>query len=260
MTVNAYLWSIDVDIDRATFHQYLSSLTADERSHADRFHFSNHRDRFLLARGFLREVLARHLGGKAADVRLHARPGEKPRVRLTNPNRIVAFSLTRSSNRITVGVVSGREIGVDIESADRIIDIETVATDVFSATELRQWQAMDSVTRSERFYMAWTRKEALGKALGTGISQGPDAISVPLDPMSSGQWLPTAGRRWLLSELPVPDHYYGSLVIECRTGEKFLDGYTDQWVAQDSRTSFEERELTPPEQGILLVRRFTRIE
>jgi len=33
--------------------------------------------------------------------------------------------------------------------------------------------------------MAWTRKEALGKALGTGISQGPDAISVPLDPMSS---------------------------------------------------------------------------
>lgn len=85
---------------------------------------------------------------------------------LAGSNLAVSFA---HSDQLAVCVVTetGR-IGVDIEPLDRHISrAEDIAARCFSEDE---WAQLESaVDRDYAFLRIWTRKEALGKALGTGL-------------------------------------------------------------------------------------------
>ncbi len=86
---------------------------------------------------------------------------------LAGSNLAVSFA---HSDQLAVCVVTeaGR-IGVDIEPLDRRISrADDIAARCFSEDERAQLEA--AVDRDDAFLRIWTRKEALGKALGTGLN------------------------------------------------------------------------------------------
>ena len=55
-----HVWRANLDRSPSQIALFQNNLDADERSRADRFYFSRDRERFIVARGILRDILGRY--------------------------------------------------------------------------------------------------------------------------------------------------------------------------------------------------------
>lgn len=78
------------------------------------------------------------------------------------------FNLSHAGDYVVAALMQGAAIGVDLESMSRPADIELLAKRVFSESE----QALVSDGGREAFFILWSQKEALLKALGCGWANG----------------------------------------------------------------------------------------
>jgi 4'-phosphopantetheinyl transferase len=85
-------------------------LSQDERARAARFHFAVDRNRFILARGALRQILASHEGVHPAEITFCYSEFGKPRLRMTHGD--LRFNLSHSSDRAFVAGTRGREVAL----------------------------------------------------------------------------------------------------------------------------------------------------
>lgn len=159
-TVNLHV----ANLDRVPSRDVLS---ADELLRGSRFKFAVDSQRFGAGRTFLRETLSRYLNVPSETIRFRYGPDRKPE--LAHPIAGLYFNLTHSRNLAILGVASV-PVGVDVEHIDPITDIEGICRKMFSANEGKTVLAVDGAIRVHRFYRCWTLKEAVVKALGTGIT------------------------------------------------------------------------------------------
>ncbi len=76
--------------------------------------------------------------------------------------------------------VSARErLGVDVEDRRQRRDFNGLAETVFGPNERAEFSLLGERDKFSTFYMLWTLKEALIKALGTGFSLNPSGFEVP---------------------------------------------------------------------------------
>ncbi|MEU5120354.1 4'-phosphopantetheinyl transferase superfamily protein [Streptomyces asoensis] len=141
------------------------------------------RGRFLVGCALGRLVLGRLLDLPPADVPLRrvcprcAGPHGKPRLR-TAPDvpagepADLDFSVTHSGRLIGVAVCRGGEVGLDVEESgpDAVVGVDSAAGVALSAPELAALHARPPGERQSAFLRTWTRKEAVLKALGTGLT------------------------------------------------------------------------------------------
>ncbi|WP_214405138.1 4'-phosphopantetheinyl transferase family protein [Pseudonocardia lacus] len=165
-------WARPVDPDTAAHLVVLLDDT--ERARLPRFRLPADRARYLAAHALTRLVLADAVGADPAELRFDrtCRCGEqhgKP-VLPGGPG----FSLTHAGDVVGVAVHSG-PVGLDVERARPLSDITAMAAHVRSPGE--------AVADEAAFFTLWTRKEALLKATGEGLSApmsditlGPDGV------------------------------------------------------------------------------------
>ncbi len=159
--VTLYLWSLQASSkDLARFN---STLCTEEVARRDRFVFPRDRDAFVVARGGLRESLGRLTGRSARDLTFHYGPQGKPALQ-DGP----FFNLSHSGGLACLAVQDDFEVGVDIE-AMRPVEGD-IAARFFSAAENKALKALPDADRTDGFFRCWTRKEAVIKALGGGLS------------------------------------------------------------------------------------------
>lgn len=139
-----------------------ASLSAAERHRAGRFRFERHRRRFIVARGRLRQLLAARLGLQPEEVKLAYGKNGKPQ--LLNPD--LYFSVSHSDNVALFAFSRASEIGVDVEAIRPIREADTIAAQFFSPLE----RLVCEREKPLGFLRCWTRKEALVKAIGEGLS------------------------------------------------------------------------------------------
>jgi 4'-phosphopantetheinyl transferase len=155
-------------------------LGDDERQRASRFLSERDRDRFVAARGFLRAVLARCTGLDPRDVRFAYGPLGKPALEPAPAG--LRFSLAHADDVAVCAVASGcGEVGIDVERVRPLADIAAVASRALSAHEAALWWSLAEGLRLRAFFEAWTRKEAVLKALGCGLGHL-DAVDVTFAP------------------------------------------------------------------------------
>jgi 4'-phosphopantetheinyl transferase len=140
-------------------------LSEDERARTDRFKVAVARDRFLIARTFLREALAAMVGDYPAGLRFAYGIRGKP-VLMGSPYE---FNLSHSDDLLVLGVVRGRVLGVDVERVRPMPEMKTVAASHFSPVEQAEFFALPAAMQARAFYTIWTRKEAYIKATGEGF-------------------------------------------------------------------------------------------
>lgn len=151
-------------------------LSPDEEARAARFFRPSDASRFRAAHGFLRHVLAAHTGHHPALLRFCVNSFGKPS--LAPPE--VTFNLSHSADMALVGVTQAAAIGVDIEAERDLPDHMAIARSTFSDTEIRALEQSDASDRLGAFFRCWTRKEAVVKALGGGLSIPLDSFTVPV--------------------------------------------------------------------------------
>jgi 4'-phosphopantetheinyl transferase len=195
-------------------------LSEDERERADRFVFARHRREFTIARAVLRLLLARIVGAQARELAFiygaKGKPALDPRVPRSSS---VRFNVSHSGELALYAVALDREVGVDVERRRDDIDCDGLAARFFSRTEKAELLALSAHERLDAFFRCWTRKEALIKATGAGLSMSLDAFDVTLKPGDAPRVLGmrqggAEAMRWSLCDLPVDPAYAAALAVE----------------------------------------------
>ncbi|HWS57814.1 MAG TPA: 4'-phosphopantetheinyl transferase superfamily protein [Actinotalea sp.] len=199
--------------------------------------------RFVLARALLRGVLGTRLGRPAADVRLRARcprcGGPHGRVVVGSDGPPLHVSLSRSGPLIAVVLCRSGPVGVDVESRDAVARAR-LADVVLSPTELVAHHRLAPADRAAALARAWVRKEAVLKALGTGLRLAPGAVEVhgdqvTTDPASVGADLALTGGDLSLADLPLDGDAVGAVAVLLPTGGLDRPGRTDRGHAPAAR-------------------------
>jgi 4'-phosphopantetheinyl transferase len=145
---------------------HLAFLHEHELTRARRYRFAADRDRVLLGAVLLRMAVAGHLGVRPADVAVDRTCGRcgaqhgRPQL----PDSGLHASVSHSGDVIAVALTAAGPVGVDVEAV-RTIDFAPVAERVCTPSELRDLRTLTD------FYSFWTRKEAVLKATGEGLSR-----------------------------------------------------------------------------------------
>ena len=168
------LWMIDLDAEL----QDTGCLSRPELERADRFVFPQHRARYIAAHAALREILSAQTGIAAAD--LAFTEGEFGKPALAGHTGL-HFNLSHSHSIGLVGVSREGEIGVDVEQLHAVSDALALAQTCFTPREVESLLALPANARDRAFLSGWTRKEAVIKALGLGMSADLQSLEVGLE-------------------------------------------------------------------------------
>ncbi len=182
----------------------LALLDTHERDRIDRFRQPADQARYLAAHALTRLVLGdlldRPAGGLTFDRtcrcgKQHGKPV------LADPGP--AFSFTHAGALVGVAVHAGGPVGLDVEQVRELADLDGMAGHVCSPAELREAAAGTPAG----FFRTWTRKEALLKATGDGLSSPMGAIT--LDAAGVREWTgdgAPSGPVWLHDMQPSPEY------------------------------------------------------
>lgn len=211
-----HVWHARLD-DHAA-ERFRPLLAEDEIARADRFHFAKDRNHYIVARGWLRKLLAGYLGILPTGLRFDYAEKGKPSL-VANQANAINFNLAHSHGLAIFAFSAGREIGVDLEFIREDVEDEKIAERFFSGREIAELRAVPIELRKQAFFNCWTRKEAYIKARGEGLSMPLDQFDVSLAPGEAAALLrndkePDEVRRWTMQSVSVPDGYVAALVVE----------------------------------------------
>jgi 4'-phosphopantetheinyl transferase len=209
-SLEVHVWLAWLDVPPSRHQELGRALSADERERARRYRVPAARERFVVARGMLREVLGRYSGVSPAELRFSypcvcGRPDcsparRKPRLELDHGLPPLRFNLSHTDGVAMLAVTGGSEVGVDVERIRPATAVEPIAERVLGAEEAAALHALPDGQRVEAFYRSWTRREAHAKARGTGLA-----------PSTGGS---DRAAHWWFSDVPAPSGCVAALVVE----------------------------------------------
>ncbi len=140
-----------------------------ERTRFDGYRRDVDKQRFLTGRALIRGVAAAELGVAAKDVVIDAscfdcgKPHGKPKV------AGLELSISHSGDWVALALTEAAPVGVDVEEV-RDADVDGLAGIAFSPAELTAFAQVPPAHKTGAFFTYWSRKEAVVKATGKGMS------------------------------------------------------------------------------------------
>jgi 4'-phosphopantetheinyl transferase len=204
-----HLWAWALQPVPRGLSAHVEVLDRQEQDRMQRFHFAADSERYAVAHGNLRRILGAYLN--LAPEKLCFRNNQFGKPELpgeTSPK----FSLSHSKSIALLAVDHAQPLGVDVEDV-KPIEAE-VADAHFSATELSDLRGLEGDAWLTGFYRCWTRKEAILKAEGVGLSRALDSFDVSLLPDKKAVLIATRQRfrySWRLHDLAPSSVTIGAL-------------------------------------------------
>jgi 4'-phosphopantetheinyl transferase len=217
------VWRLRVDLEgqsREAASSIAEAVTAEEYERAARFRQEADRQRFLQGRLLLRTFLGHHLGIAPRDVSFLKGEFGKPEVQrqADTPAGILRFNLAHSGEWLLFALARDRELGVDVEQHRVMRDAIDIARRFFAPPEVAALEALDPARHHDTFFRVWTRKEAIVKATGQGISAGLDRFAVSADATDDVTLRGLDGDpswdRWTIRGLDMPENYTAAVAFE----------------------------------------------
>jgi 4'-phosphopantetheinyl transferase len=206
-----HVWSWALDDAAVDLAEHIEILDQQERERMQRFHFAPDRARYAIAHANLRTILGGYLAQPAAGVCFHVDEFGKPELGHKDTSSSFRFNLSHSRSIALLAVANG-PVGVDVEEV-RPIEPE-VADAHFSARERSQLSELRGEAWLAGFYRCWTRKEAILKAEGVGLSHALDSFDVSLLPDETAELLETRKPfryAWKLHDLSPSEDTIGAV-------------------------------------------------
>lgn len=211
-----HVWFVQLDSSNIDINYLFSLLTIEERNRALRFHFVKDKNNFIVARGLLRILLSEYLNKDPQAIEFHYNQYGKP---FLNDNLNLQFNLSHCHNVALFTFVQYYEIGIDIESNTRQIEIDEIAQRFFSEGEYQLLKSLEGDNKRKAFFNGWARKEAFLKALGQGLSYSLAKVEFTLLPEQPAKFLAIHDNEqdindWSVHELNPVQDYAAALVVK----------------------------------------------
>lgn len=178
MTGGFRAWAFNIDRKDAALARLQSLLSPDEIARADRFRARRDRARYVAGRGCLRQILGHCLGLAPASLQFTYSSFGKPALTTGNGEPPLQFNASGSDGLALVAVHPSTAVGIDVERVRVLTDLSALARMLLSEPEHAEFGLLPLAQQVDRMFDYWTRKEALAKALGTGLRQGLDRLSL----------------------------------------------------------------------------------
>jgi 4'-phosphopantetheinyl transferase len=178
---DVHIWGVSLVQSEESVTAFRATLDSEELARADRFKFEQHRRRFIVSQGYLRQILGRYLNHPPHELQFGRTERGKPFLITPDANELM-FNVSHSHELAIYAVMRNHEIGVDVEHLRPMPDAEQIAMRFFSASEQTTLLALPPEERTRAFFACWTRKEAFIKAIGEGLYYPLDQFSVSLSP------------------------------------------------------------------------------
>ncbi len=169
----------ELDIDDDQWQSMASTLSADEIGRMERFLIPKVQRRFGVCRARLRQLLARISGTLPHQVAFEYNRHGKPRLHRKHRTGL-QFNVSHSEGWAVFAFSNTGPVGIDVELFDRKTRYETLVSQILSDRENAQIAAWTNAERHAAIRRAWITKEAVFKAIGTGIAVGMQAVEFDL--------------------------------------------------------------------------------
>jgi 4'-phosphopantetheinyl transferase len=168
-------------LDAAAIAAAAAVLSDDERAQFNRFHFARDARDYAAAHELLRRTLSRDDPRPPDRWRFDKDANGKPFLIERGMCR-ATFSLSHTHGMVACAVTQDADVGVDVECVERDVDAADIAARFFAPSETAQLMTLGEEARRGRFFELWTLKEALVKALGTGMAAALDQLVFTIAP------------------------------------------------------------------------------
>ena len=162
---------------------YISILSDEEKERFHRYKNEKAQFTFLTARYYLRMLLSNIISEQKSwiatqsstarnddkgqlDLKIEISTSDKPYLK-DYPS--LFFNLSHTDNLILIAIANS-QVGVDVEKIDRNADKEGIIKHFFSEREQTSYFSQPENQKELAFVKGWTRKEAILKATGEGLS------------------------------------------------------------------------------------------
>jgi len=210
------IWRINISDNLPLLTSFLSIIQPGEIARANKYFHIKDKNRFIISRGALRYILGKYLNRTPNSIEFGIGENKKPHI----INSDLHYNISHSGDWILCAI-SNSEIGADTELINHDFKYRDVIEDNFSSDEVNYIRQNLSV---ERFFMLWTRKEALTKATGKGLDE--DLKLIPcLDGVHPAQSDVIASVcDWLISSFKLHEQYIASVASNTLLNEiRFWD-------------------------------------
>jgi 4'-phosphopantetheinyl transferase len=216
-----HVWATTLAVPADKFAALAATLSPEETERAHKFKFERHRNRFIAGRGALRGILGPYLRAHPADLRFIYSANGKPALAEGFADAEIHFNLAHSEDLALVAVTRAGRVGVDVEGVRPVKNVEDLVARFFSQRENEAFQKIPDDQKPAAFFNLWTRKEALLKATGEGITRALSLIEVSFLPGEPARLLAISGdaalaAQWSLRELSPATGFTGALAIQAQ--------------------------------------------
>ena len=160
-----HIWRADLSSNREALSALERTLAPGERQRADQFRFHTDRNRYILAHGLLRSLVAAYLNIPPGEPVFRSGPQGKPEL----ANESLRFNLSHSHELVVCAIGRAGDVGIDVELVRP--GVEEDFTRRLSPEALLWLGALPKPVRRRAFFQAWTRMEAYWKARGQGLDR-----------------------------------------------------------------------------------------
>lgn len=226
---NSKFDSIKINIikfsEQITFIRNLSTkLPSFVIEYSNRFVREEDRYRYIVAQYFLREFLSYYLQIDFDKVAISYSKSGKPYLN-AKINSNLKFNYSHSGDYIIYAFTSDDEIGVDIEEIKDIPEFDELSRTHFSDEEQSIYFALKNTDEKKQlFYKIWTRKEALLKAEGSGITIDLKSLTVfdTKDKNVNQVKVKFLNKDYSISDIPLDVNYTSSVAIDSQSYKQIL--------------------------------------
>ncbi|MGH9735393.1 MAG: 4'-phosphopantetheinyl transferase family protein [Candidatus Acidiferrales bacterium] len=222
-----HIWRASQTVEPPVLSRLHALLDADEKARAERFVFQRDRDRFIVAHGILRQLLAAYIGCAPAEIDFDYGPQGKPSLKPSRFNRAettpfnraeensrVRFNMSHSQGLAVFAFALDRDLGIDVELIRADFGGQDIAQRYFSRDEVAELMSLPPEIRAQAFFLCWSRKEAYIKARGQGLQIPLTSFSVSLTPDAPECLSADDASRWELRSFQPKEDYAGALITE----------------------------------------------
>jgi 4'-phosphopantetheinyl transferase len=191
-----------------------------EREKSERFRLELLRTRHIKCHFLTRWLLGQYLGVDFYNQEFNRNEHGKPSLENERDSNSIYFNISNSENICVFAYTKDGDLGVDVEKIHDLPDMDRIVERFFSPAENEIFCSLPDHDKKTYFFKYWTRKEALLKAMGRGLSFPPDEVNVAFDKSdeTSEFFIKTnetnAEREWTLHDISVFDGFASALALD----------------------------------------------
>ena len=157
---HAHLWYLaSEDPTSGALRQVADRLIpAEELAQSAKFLSVRARDTYIATRAFARCVLSQYIETDPRSWVFAPDVNGKPEIVAPVLPQSLRFNLSHTDGLLTCIVALHRDVGVDAEAMDRVVDIDMIADRFFAPSEICSLRTFPASERRRRFFELWTLK------------------------------------------------------------------------------------------------------